>query len=57
MARTVLAASLICRATWRAAALSHACPTAPSKRLLNGALLGNCATLSARIPQRGHFTR
>jgi hypothetical protein len=37
----VLAASLICRATWRAAALSHACPTASSKRLLNGALLGN----------------
>src|SRR5438270_13794190 len=57
MARTVLAARPMCRATWRAAALSQACPTASSKSLLQGALLGSCATLSARIPQRGHFTR
>ena len=34
------------RATRRAAALSQACPTASSKRLLNGALLGNCGTFS-----------
>jgi WD40 repeat protein len=27
-----------------------------SKRLLNGALLGNCATFSAFTPQSGHFT-
>src|SRR6516164_2839525 len=57
MARTVLAARPIRRATWRAAALSQACPTASSKRLLWAALLGSCPTLSARIPQRGHFTR
>src|ERR1700729_1110785 len=57
IARTVLAAICICRATCRAAALSQACPTASSNRLLNGALLGNCATFSARKPHRGHFTR
>src|ERR1700676_601296 len=56
-ARTVLAARPIRRATCRADALSQACPTASSNRLLNGALLGNCATFSARNPQRGHFTR
>jgi hypothetical protein len=47
----------ICMATCRTAALSQVCPTASSKRLLYGALLGNCATFSARKPQRGHFTR
>ena len=45
------------RATCRAAALSQACPTISSKRLLNGALLGTWATFSARNPQRGHFIR
>jgi hypothetical protein len=40
MARTVLGDSPNCRATRRTGALSHACPTASSKRLLKGALLG-----------------
>ena len=53
IARTVLAANPNCRATWRAAALSHACPTASSNRLLNGALLGNCGTFSILMPQSG----
>ena len=45
------------RATCRADALSQACPTASSNRLLKGALLGNWGTFSARNPQRGHFIR
>src|SRR5580658_864671 len=57
IARTVLAAKPIRRATCRADALSQACPTASSNRLLYGALLGNWATFSARNPQRGHFIR
>ena len=57
MARTVLLAKPNCRATRRTAALSQANPTASSKRLLNGALLGNCGTFSALIPQSGQRTR
>ena len=57
IALTVLSAIPNRLATWRAAALSHACPTDSSKRLLKGALLGNWATFSARNPQRGHFIR
>ncbi len=45
------------RATCRAAALSQASPTASSNRLLNGALLGNCATFSVLIPQSGQRKR
>src|ERR1019366_6770960 len=44
-------------ATCRAEADSQACPTASSKRLENGALLGNCATFSIFGPQSGHRTR
>src|ERR1035437_5773508 len=57
MARTVLPASPICRATRRTAALSQASPTASSNRLLNGALLGNCGTFSVLMPQSGQRTR
>ncbi len=57
MARTVLSAMPNRRATCRADALSQACPTASSNRLLKGALLGNWGTFSARNPQRGHFIR
>src|SRR5271157_4703026 len=37
--------------------LTCANPTASSKRLLNGALLGNCGTFSLFNPQSGHRTR
>src|SRR5258708_22536516 len=57
MARTVLSARQNLRATCRADALSHACPTISSKRLLNGALLGNCSTRSVLIPHSGHRIR
>jgi len=57
MARTVLLDSPNCRPTRRPAALSQATPTASSKRLLNGALLGNCGTFSALIPHSGQRTR
>jgi hypothetical protein len=57
MARTVLGTNPNCRATRRTAALSQANPTASSKRLLNGALLGNCGTFSVLIPQSGQRTR
>src|SRR5438093_3920936 len=57
MARTVLDARPSRLATCRAAALSHACPTASSNRLLKGALLGSCSTFSAFTPQSGHRTR
>ena len=57
MARTVLLAKPNCRATRRTAALSQANPTASSKRLLNGALLGNCGTFSVFTPQSGQRTR
>jgi hypothetical protein len=40
MARTVLAASRNCLATWRTEALSHANPTASSKSLLSGETTG-----------------
>src|SRR6266705_2196929 len=56
MARTVLDARPSRWATCRAAALSHACPTASSNRLLKGALLGSCSTFSAFTPQSGHRT-
>src|SRR6516165_995093 len=46
MARTVLAARPNCRPTRRSAALSQASPTASSKRLLKGALLGISGTFS-----------
>src|SRR6266568_1173035 len=55
--RTVLSGRSIRRATWRADALSQACPTASSNRLLYGALLGNCGTFSALIPHSGQSTR
>src|SRR6516165_331114 len=57
MARTVLGDSPNCRATRRTAAFSQASPTASSKRLLKGALLGNCGTFSVFTPQSGHCTR
>src|SRR5215470_16074576 len=57
MARTVLGDSPNCRATRRTAALSHANPTASSKRWLKGALLGNCGTFSVFTPQSGQRTR
>lgn len=57
IAPTVLAASPNCLATWRTDALSHANPTASSKRLLNGALLGNCGSFSIFTPQFGQQTR
>ncbi|HLK68950.1 MAG TPA: hypothetical protein VKU19_36210 [Bryobacteraceae bacterium] len=57
MARTVLSASPMRRATWRADALSHAWPTASSKRWLKGALLGNSGTFSIFTPHAEHFTR
>jgi hypothetical protein len=57
MARTVLLESANCRATRRTAALSQASPTASSKRLLNGALLGSCGTFSVFTPQSGQRTR
>src|SRR5207253_2418754 len=57
MARTVLDARPSRLATCRAAALSHACPTASSNRLLKGAWLGSCSTFSAFTPQSGHRTR
>src|SRR6516165_9099954 len=57
MARTVLGDSPNCFATRRTAALSHARPTASSKRLLKGALLGNCGTFSVFTPQSGQRTR
>jgi hypothetical protein len=47
IARAVLSAKPSPRATWRAEALSHACPTtAFSKKLAKGALLGNSSTFS-----------
>ena len=46
-----LAASWNPLATWRTDALSHALPTAYSKRLLNSALLGDCSTFSIFGPQ------
>src|SRR5689334_4709946 len=49
MTRTVLDAKPNRSATCRAAALSQACPTASSKRLLNGALLGNCGTFAEKL--------
>ncbi len=55
--RTVLAARRNRRATWRTDALSHANPTASSKRLLNGALLGSWGTFSTRTPHCGQHTR
>src|SRR6266478_4692056 len=57
MARTVLSARENLRATCRADALSQACPTISSNRLLNGALLGNCSTRSVLIPHSGHRIR
>src|ERR1019366_4947979 len=48
---------IVSLATCRAAALSHACPTASSNRLLNGALLGSCSTFSAFTAHCGHRTR
>src|SRR5450756_2157826 len=45
------------RATCRAEALSQACPTASSRRLLKGDLLGNGGTFSTLIPHSGQFTR
>src|SRR6516164_1989288 len=57
IARTVLAARRNCRATCRTDALSHASPTASSKRLLNGALLGNWGTFSTFTPHCGQHTR
>src|SRR6516164_9863448 len=57
MARTVLGDNPNCLATLRTAALSQASPTASSKRLLKGALLGNCGTFSVFTPQSGHCTR
>jgi hypothetical protein len=56
MARTVLSTSPDRRAACRADALSHACATASSKRLLNGALPGSRGTFSTFTPQSGHFT-
>jgi hypothetical protein len=52
IARKVLSANSIRRATCRADAPSHAYPTASSKRLLKGDLLGNSGTprLSRRMP-------
>src|ERR1019366_6059115 len=41
----------------RADALSHANPTASSKRLLKGALLGSCGTFSTLPPHCGQHTR
>src|SRR5215831_5396914 len=55
IARTVVSVRPNRRATCRAAALSHACPTASSKRLLNGALLGSSGTFSTLTPQSGAF--
>ena len=57
IARTVLAASRDCLATWRTDAPSHANPTASSKRLLNGALLGNWGTSSTFAAHGGQHTR
>lgn len=57
IARTVLVGKPNRSATCRAAALSHACPTASSNRLLNGALLGSSGTFSILTPQSGHLTR
>src|SRR5580700_2174612 len=57
MTRTVLLAKPNCLATRRTAALSQANPTASSKRLLNGALLGNCGTFSVFTPHSGQRTR
>jgi len=57
MARTVLSASPNRLATRRAEALSQASPTASSKRLEKGALLGNWSTLSIFKPQSGQRTR
>ena len=53
----MLAASRNCLATWRTDALSHANPTASSKRLLKGALLGSCGTFSTLTPHFGQHTR
>ena len=55
--KTVLAAKLRRLATRLTGALSQASPTASSKRLLNGALLGTCGTRSTLTPQSGHRTR
>src|SRR5713101_5143872 len=57
MARTVLCANPNCWATRRAEALSQASPTASSKRLEKGALLGNWSTFSIFKPQSGQRTR
>ena len=57
IARTVLVGIRNCFATWIAEAPSHAPPTASSKRLLNGALLGSCTTFSTRGPQSGQRNR
>src|ERR1035441_936060 len=57
IARTALSARPIRRATCRAEALSHAWPTASSKRLLKGALLGSSGTFSILTPHTGHLTR
>jgi hypothetical protein len=40
-----------------AEALSHASPTASSRRFEKGALLGSCRTSSRFTPHSGHFTR
>src|SRR6185437_15140406 len=57
MARTVLCASPNCLATRRAEALSQASPTASSKRLEKGALLGSWSTFSILRPQSGQRNR
>src|SRR6267154_1597780 len=57
MARTVLSASPNRLAILRAEALSQASPTASSKRLEKGALLGSWSTFSIFKPQSGHRTR
>src|SRR6266852_3683262 len=57
IARTVLSGNPKLCATCRADADEQARPTASSKRLENGALLGNCATFSIFGPQSGQRTR
>ena len=57
LALTVLAERPNRLATRMAAALSQACPTSSSKRLLKGAFDGRSGTLSVRTPQSGHRTR
>ncbi len=53
----MLSANPNCLATRRAEALSQAWPTASSKRLEKGALLGNWSTFSIFKPQSGQRTR